>query len=152
MDKKRRVIETKKSAALDKSKARGKYFDLQKIFDKLNREYFEGQIKATIVWSKRKQVRKIYRKTMEVGNYSVEQRMITINSALDRSFVPLYYVACVVHHEMLHHKYSTPFVPLGSDGRRLFHTSEFKKDEKLFRHYDRSVRWERKNLPRLKYY
>ena len=57
----RRTIRTrvreasKRAVARVIHKARGDIYNLQKIFDKLNRRYFNNEIVATIEWGRRRQ-------------------------------------------------------------------------------------------------
>jgi hypothetical protein len=59
--------------------------------------------------------------------------------------VPRYFVAYVLYHEMLHHVVPMPVV----DGKRIFHGDEFQLKERVFRHYDRAMRWEARFVERL---
>jgi hypothetical protein len=123
---------------------RGEYFDLQELFESLNQRYFEGQIDARITWGGRGgQNRR--RVSMKMGSYSVEERLIRIHPALDRDFVPRYFVEWIVFHEMLHHVYPIPVVK----GRRQFHTREFLAHERTFFAYREARDWERRNLDRI---
>jgi predicted SprT family Zn-dependent metalloprotease len=83
-----------------------------------------------------------------MGSYSVEDKLIRIHPALDRSFVPRYFIESVVYHEMLHHIHPIPV----KGGRRQFHTAEFKEQEKRFHQYQKAKRWERANIDRLLFF
>ena len=80
-----------------------------------------------------------------MGSYSVEDRLIRIHPALDRWFVPRYFLEWIVFHEMLHQVHDIPVV----GGRRQFHTPEFLAEEKQFEGYERARAWERENLDRI---
>lgn len=120
---------------------RGRHFDLQEIFDDLNRSYFEGRIQARITWGQRcgKPRR---RNSIKMGSYSVEERLIRVHRSLDRGFVPRYFVEWIVYHEMLHQVHQATLI----NGRRQFHTPAFLADEALFGHYERARAWERTHL------
>ena len=80
-----------------------------------------------------------------MGSYSVEDRLIRIHRALDRSFVPGFFVAWIVFHEMLHQVHDIKV----KNGRREFHTKAFFADEARFEHYHDSRAWERRHLDAL---
>jgi hypothetical protein len=122
----------------------GEFFDLQAVFDGLNRQYFGGAIDAKITWGGRGG-RERRRVSMKMGSYSVEDRLIRIHPALDREFVPRYFLEWIVFHEMLHHVHPIPVVA----GRRQFHTREFLAHERTFYAYREAREWERRNLDRI---
>jgi hypothetical protein len=51
----------------------------------------------------------------------------------------------VVYHELLH----ADMPPVVHQGRRFFHTPEFRRRERRFRHHDRANAWILENLPEL---
>ena len=79
----------------------GKRHDLLAIFHDLNHRYFNGSMHALITWGKR--TRREPRQTIKLGSYAAGDRLIRIHPALDRNWVPKYFVQFVVYHEMLHH-------------------------------------------------
>jgi hypothetical protein len=123
---------------------RGKYHDLQDIFDDLNRRYFGGTIDARITWGQRGG-RPRRRNSIKMGSYSVEERLVRIHRSLDRAFVPRFFVEWIVYHEMLHQVHEIKVV----NGRRQFHSREFLRDEARFEHYIAARRWERVHLDAL---
>jgi hypothetical protein len=122
----------------------GEVFDLQEVFDDINYMYFEGKIDARITWGARGGRRR-RRTSIKMGSYSVEDRLIRIHPALDRRFVPRFFLEWIVYHEMLHQVHDIPVV----GGRRQFHTPEFLAQESNFEHYERARDWERRNLDRI---
>lgn len=128
----------------------GQQHNLQELFDELNARYFGGTIDARITWGPRPKpgARRKRRNSIKMGSYSVEDRLIRIHPSLDRPFVPRYFVAWIVYHEMLHQKHDIPIV----DGRRQFHTPAFLAEERLFEEYERAQQWERVHLNRLLVY
>jgi len=122
----------------------GEVYDLQTIYDDLNATYFDDQIDARITWGARGG-RGRRRTSIKMGSYSVEDRLIRIHPALDRKFVPQFFLEWIVYHEMLHQVHDIPIV----DGRRQFHTPEFLSQESNFEHYERARDWEYRNLDRL---
>ncbi|MBI4512169.1 MAG: hypothetical protein HY698_21225 [Deltaproteobacteria bacterium] len=125
----------------------GEVYDLQEVFDSLNGHYFGSQIDACITWGPRGGKRK-RRRSIKMGSYSVEDRLIRVHPALDRRFIPRYFLEWIVYHEMLHQVHDIPVV----GGRRQFHTPQFLAQERQFDHYDRARRWERTNLDRILHY
>lgn len=119
----------------------GEHHDLRQIFDELNARYFDNRIEAAITWGARCG-RPRRRNSIKMGSYSVEDRLIRIHRSLDRAFVPRFFVAWIVFHEMLHQVHDIRV----KNGRREFHSKEFLADEAQFEHYEEAKRWERKHL------
>lgn len=122
----------------------GEQHDLRQIFDELNERYFENKIDASITWGQRIG-RPRRRNSIKMGSYSVEDRLIRIHRSLDRAFVPRFFVAWIVFHEMLHQVHDIRV----KNGRREFHSKEFLADEAQFEHYDQARMWERQHLDAL---
>ena len=139
--------ETRRSAPV-RIFLRGKCFDLGEIFDDLNARFFSSKISARITWGSQRSRGKRHHRSIKMGSYSVEDRLIRIHPALDREFVPFYFVQWIVYHEMLHEVHEMPVV----GGRRRFHTHEFLQKEKDFPNYQRARAWERANLDRILFY
>jgi hypothetical protein len=124
---------------------RGKHQDLLTLFQDINERYFDGAVNALITWGKRPTSKAKRRRTIKLGSYSAVDRLIRVHPALDQKWVPRYFVAYIVYHEMLHH-----VIP-GSRGlgRVNLHPPEFREREKQFRHFDRSIDWEKRHVGRL---
>ena len=122
----------------------GRYFDLQRIFDKLNQRYFRGRLRDyEVKWGRRRKQRP--REYFIFGTIQEEDRVIRINPWLDQKFVPLWFLEYILYHEMLHAV--VPDKPQGN-GRRCVHTDEFNRREREFRFYKRARRWVDENLAR----
>ena len=80
-----------------------------------------------------------------MGSFAVEDRIIRIHPALDQEFVPDYFVAWIVFHEMLHGKHEVR----REHGRRRFHTQAFMDEERTFPDFARACAWEKQHLDRL---
>ena len=106
-------------------RAEGRHHDLQAIFDQLNRERFDGKLEARITWGP-VATRRRRRRSIKMGSFAVEDRIIRIHPVLDQPDVPSYFVAWIVFHEMLHGKHEVR----RKDGRRRFHTKEFLEEER----------------------
>ena len=150
--------------------AKGNHHDLLAIFSELNERYFGGACHALITWG-RKQPRRTDdrrggprpRKAIRLGSYSNLERLIRIHPALDRKWVPRYFVAYVVYHEMLHHMIPSARGSMhpgsraslalasakGQPSRRVLHPPEFLAREQLFRKYERALDWECRHITRL---
>jgi hypothetical protein len=122
----------------------GRYHHLQEIFDDLNERYFDGAISARITWGPRTK-RRGRRRSIKLGSYTCEDALIRIHPVLDAKDVPTFFVAWIVFHEMLHEIHDMPVV----DGRRVYHTRQFRQAEASFEHYAEAVLWERTNLHKL---
>ncbi|MFO0678952.1 MAG: hypothetical protein U0169_20660 [Polyangiaceae bacterium] len=139
-----RVVKRSRNAKLE---TRGKHHDLLAIFHDLNEKYFGGSVNTLITWGK-KPTRKpgTPRHSMKLGSYTAAERLIRIHPSLDRAWVPRYFVAFVIFHEMLHHV--IPATP-GPDGRSNLHPEAFRARERTFRHYERARVWEHRFIARL---
>ncbi len=113
------------------SSARGEYYDLDKMFAKLNRRYFGGELqKPAITWSQRR-TRNI------LGHHDRVYDSITISKTLDSEDVPEWFVEYILYHEMLHIKHPARLI----NGRRYYHTSAFRLDERRFPYYEEAQQW-----------
>jgi hypothetical protein len=122
----------------------GEYHDLRAIYDELNARYFDNKIDAAITWGQRTG-RPRRRNSIKMGSYSVEDRLIRIHRSLDRAFVPRFFIAWIVFHEMLHQVHDIRV----KNGRREFHSKEFLADEAMYEHYDEAKLWERRHIDAL---
>jgi hypothetical protein len=116
----------------------GWHHDLSAIFAALNRRYFGGRIAATITYGPAPRRRRP-RKSIKMGSYSAESRVIRIHPALDQPGVPRFFVEWIVFHEMLHHLYRAR---AGSERRRGVHPPEFVEHERRFHAFHRAQAWE----------
>ncbi|PYX95941.1 MAG: hypothetical protein DMG71_07590 [Acidobacteria bacterium] len=106
--------------------ARGRTYDLDLIFEDLNRRYFYGLLgRPRMTWS-RDHARN------SLGHYDPAHNAIVVSRVFDHPRVPRYAVEYIVYHEMLHLKH--PVKLRGS--RRCVHPPEFVAEEKLFSHLD----------------
>ena len=103
---------------------RGERYDLSILFNKLNKEYFRGQLsQPRLVWSSRRSIRRL-------GYYQPEINTIAVTQKLDDKNIPRMLVEYVLYHEMLHQHFGIK----NHNGRRYAHTSAFRNAEKKFRH------------------
>jgi predicted metal-dependent hydrolase len=106
--------------------ARGNVYDLDEIFEEMNRQFFYGLLaRPQMTWS-RSHARN------SLGHYDPAHNAIVVSRVFDHPRVPRYAVDYIVYHEMLHLKY--PVKLRGS--RRCVHGPEFQAEEKLFPRLD----------------
>lgn len=115
----------------------GRHFDLAVLFDKINLSYFDGRIKYMITWGTRQ--KKYASRKRTLGSCDRRAGIIKINPLLDDRSIPAYYIEYVIYHEMLHADLETVL----KNGRRVVHSQEFKRRERLFEHYEKVVAWEK---------
>jgi hypothetical protein len=127
-----------------KLRTAGRHHDLQAIYDRLNADMFGGALDARITWGPGAGASR-RRRSIKMGSFAVEDRVIRIHPALDQDGVPGYFVEWIVFHEMLHGKHEVR----RTNGRRRFHTEEFLAEERTFPDYARACAWEKANLDRL---
>ena len=120
--------------------ARGEFFDLDEIFEKLNAEYFRKSLpKPVLSWSSRKTYRIL-------GHHDSAHETIIVSRSLDDKKVPEFVVEYIVFHEMLHIFHPT----VHQNGRRYNHTPAFRRDERKFRHFEEAESWIERNVKHLK--
>jgi hypothetical protein len=113
------------------STARGKAYDLDELFARLNRRHFDDQLeKPVLTWSKRRAKRIL-------GHHDSVHDTITISKALDSRDVPEWFVEYILYHEMLHIKHPAKII----NGRRYYHTRAFRSEEQRFPRYQASQDW-----------
>lgn len=122
-------------------RTRGAHHDLGVLVRALERLYFCRPLGCAITWGAAPRVR-LPRRSIKLGSYAPEARLIRIHPALDQPHVPTWFVGWIVFHELLHHHHGIRTV----GGRRRIHTAEFLDDERRYAHYERARRWEKENL------
>ena len=131
---------TRRAQALQ---SRGRHFDLEAIYQALNRDYFDNRVQARITWGRQPPRRP--RRSIRFGTYNSSERLIRISPLLDQAFVPRYVVENVVFHEMLHQ--INP--PQRLNGRWSIHTPAFRHAERRFPHFEQAEAWQRRHVARL---
>ena len=122
----------------------GRHHDLRAIADDLARRHFGGDVDVRVTWGKRVQPKRRQR-SLQLGTYLPEERLIRIHPVLDQPWVPGFFVESVVFHEMLHH--DMPAVV--RNGRRHYHTRAFRTRERSFEYHSAAQTWQKDNLWRL---
>lgn len=111
--------------------ARGKIYNLEEIFDELNRRYFNGSLaRPKLSWSAR-------RARIVLGHHDQAHGAIIISRTLDSPSTPRFVIEYVLYHEMLHLKYP----PKEDGGRTLYHGPEFRREERRFERFREAVNW-----------
>jgi hypothetical protein len=106
------------------SGAQGATYNLEEIFQDVNRQFFHGLMaQPQLSWSRGAS------KTV-LGHFDPAHNAIVLSRVLDGPGVPRLAVEYVMYHEMLHLKH-----PIETRGtRRRIHTSAFRQEEKAFPH------------------
>ena len=136
-----KAIENKRKLGHKKiTSAKGKTYDLNKIFESLNLLYFKNSIlKPVLSWSQKRTYRIL-------GHYDSTHETIIISKSLDDKNVPQFVAEYVLFHEMLHIFHPTEH----RNGRRCMHTTKFKRDEKKFAYFEDAENWIARNIKTLK--
>ncbi len=117
--------------------ARGKIYDLEELFEHLNRRFFGGLLaRPCLTWSRD-------HAHSRLGHFDPAHNAIVISRILVAPSIPRYVVEYIVYHEMLHLKY--PVRMRGS--RRSVHTAEFRSEERRFPRLDAARRFLRRLTP-----
>ncbi len=102
--------------------AQGLHFNLEVIFDELNRKYFDGSLgRPRLSWSRAAS------RTL-LGHFDTAHNAIIISKIFDRAAMPRLLVEYILYHEMLHLKHPVQH----TRDRRCFHSSHFRAEEKRF--------------------
>jgi predicted metal-dependent hydrolase len=108
--------------------AQGETYDLEEIFEDLNRRFFYGLMaRPQLTWSNNHSRRLL-------GHYDPAHNAIVISRLFDHPKVPRYAIEYLLYHEMLHLKH--PVKLRGS--RRCVHGREFQAEERLFPELDQA--------------
>lgn len=119
---------------------RGDVYDLEEIFERLNRTYFKDSLpKPVLGWSARKTYRIL-------GHHDATHETVVVSRSLDDRKVPRYVVEFVVFHEMLHIFHPTEH----RNGRRYNHTPRFRRDERKFAYFEEAESWIERSAKHLK--
>jgi predicted metal-dependent hydrolase len=104
------------------STPQGHHYDLDEVFESLNRRFFHGLLgRPTLTWSAHAARRML-------GHYDAAHNTIVVSRVFDRPSSPRYAIEYLLYHEMLHLKH-----PVSVRGtRRCVHSAAFKADEGMF--------------------
>lgn len=107
--------------------------DLIKIFDSLNKKYFDNKVVAGICW----RAIRLGKDRVTLGSCSTDERVIRINSCLQDEKIPLWYLKYIVYHEMIHALQGPKEDP---------HDEEFLEIERQYPHYNKAIEFEKQQL------
>jgi hypothetical protein len=109
--------------------AAGRVHDLHRLFVRLNQLYFRDSLPRPLLeWSQRRSMRVL-------GHHDDLLEKIVISRSLDDERIPEFVVEFVLYHEMLHLKHPSRIV----DGRRIYHTPAFRRDERRYARYEEAL-------------
>ncbi len=117
--------------------------DIDAMFNRLNREYFDDKIKAAVKWGR--DVKTQNKSGFRYGSYDENKKLIRLHPRLKQDFVPIYVLELTLYHEMCHQ--FTP--PYKKNGSWQSHHPEFKKKEKEYRSFKDARNWEKNNWHKL---
>ena len=117
----------------------GEYYDLTRIFKRINERYFDNSIEISLLgWSRN-------RSYSRLGFYDKRRNLIVISRIFDSRSVPENIIEYLMYHEMLH--IQIPEITV--NGRRQVHSREFRESEDQFPEIDDIRKWLKKNVSRL---
>ena len=100
----------------------GHHYDLDEVFESLNRRFFHGLLgRPTLTWSAHAARRML-------GHYDAAHNTIVVSRVFDRADTPRCAIEYLLYHEMLHLKHPVRV----KAGRRCVHSREFQAEERLF--------------------
>ncbi len=104
----------------------GRYYDLNEVFESVNRQFFHGLLgRPVLTWS-------AHRARRLLGHYDAAHNTIMVSRVFDGPAVPRLAIEYLMYHEMLHLKH--PVRVRG--GRRCVHSREFQAEERLFPEFE----------------
>lgn len=129
----------------------GEVHDLAALTERLFRGEFRADFeprgsaaRPRISWGRRAPSRS--RRSLRLGSFEPESRVVRIHPVLDQRAVPPWFVAFVLKHELLHAVLDAYRDP---SGRWVHHGPDFRARESSWPEYAPAVAWERRNLARL---
>ncbi len=105
---------------------RGRHYDLEKLFDEVNRDWFGTELSRPALGWTLKPSRRI------LGHYDPIHHAIVLSSFLDSVEAGEDLVRYVMYHEMLHIKHPIHY----GEERRVIHSREFQRDEQAYPKYN----------------
>lgn len=120
---------------------KGLFFDLEELYNKLEKRYFKKELGLLITWfgTHRPQSRS----RCSLGLYYDAVKLVKVHRLLDTPAVPDYVIEYVIYHEMVH-AVSPAYVD--EQGINRIHSREFKEIEKRYEHYSVAQSWLKANI------
>ncbi|MFU8804564.1 MAG: hypothetical protein ACNA8W_12195 [Bradymonadaceae bacterium] len=126
----------------DELQSRGEHFDLAKVVEDVRLELKDESLEGiSITWGRYGRGRR----SIRLGSYDFDQRLVRIHPVLDQDWVPRYFIEFIVYHELLH----ALIPPEQGETQRRIHTEEFRAMEKQFSHYEKALAWEKEHIEKL---
>ncbi|MEM9383262.1 MAG: hypothetical protein AAGB93_25185, partial [Planctomycetota bacterium] len=97
-----------------------------------------------ISWGRR--VKSRSRRSLRLGSFEPESRVVRVHPVLDQEAVPAWFVRFVLKHEILH---AVIDAYRDASGRWVHHGPEFRRRESSWAEHGPALAWERRNLARL---
>jgi hypothetical protein len=119
----------------------GQYHQLQEIYNKVNRDYFNNELSLSVTWFGQKDT--AFSQKAILGLYEAFLKVVKVHRILDSAEVPTYVLEYIIYHEVLHSV--CPPQRCSDNGRRKIHTDAFKKREKEFCHFAEATQWIEEN-------
>lgn len=132
----------------------GQEHQLEPLAASLIETHFAGELDAPsqalgpwpgrVTWGRRGNRRP--RRSIQLGSYDPEQRLIRIHPVLDQAFVPRFFLRYVLFHELLHaalHQ-AAPEAPRGRP-----HPPAFQVRERAYPDFEHALLWQKTHLRRL---
>jgi hypothetical protein len=110
---------------------RGKVYDLDEMFSRLNARYFNGELERPLLSWSQTRARRV------LGHHDHVHGAIIISRVLDSPRIPRVVVEYVLYHEMLHVKHP----PRLASARTIYHGRQFRSDERRFEQLDDALKW-----------
>jgi len=119
---------------------KGVKFDLREFFDKINNDFFNGDLTCSLRWGRHKS-RTSYHEICNDEN-GVPFHLITIAGFYNQKSIPDFALESVMYHEMLH----IAIPPIDMGGKRNVHHRQFREMEKQFPHYQKWKEWQKPSV------
>ena len=111
--------------------AKGRWQNLDRNFDRVNTEYFAGNLeRPRLAWS-------ATRSRRILGRYDATHHTVYISLFFDSPLVPDFVLDYILYHELLHIRHPSR----ARDCRFINHTPEFRADERKFKSYKNATEW-----------
>lgn len=111
--------------------AKGRWQNLDRNFDRVNAEYFAGNLdRPRLAWS-------ATRSRRILGRYDATHHTVFISLFFDSPLIPDFVLDYILYHELLHIRHPSR----ARDCRFINHTPEFRADERKFKSYKNATDW-----------
>jgi hypothetical protein len=116
---------------------KGVKFDLSDVFNKINNDFFNGDLDCFLRWGRGKSKTSYH--TVCVDENGNSFHLITIAGSYNRKSTPDFAIEAVMYHEMLH----IAIPPINTNIKRSVHHRQFREMEKQFPYYKEWKAWQK---------